>query len=172
MGFLMDNRIDSFALVKSIAIILSTGAITCPAQQRDSIQGELKLEGGHIEQIVLRRDDGRTEKFDKPEEIIKLPIGEYQLQQVGLVGGYTCRTTKLSRHNWIKVVEDKPTVLQVGAPLKQTVRVKRQGRVLVLDYKLVGIGGNSYAGGDRSKPPSFTVYKNDQIIDSDKFQYG
>jgi hypothetical protein len=172
MVFLMDNKIDSFVLVISIAIILSTGVTTCPAQQQDSIQGELKLEGSHIEQIILRRRDGQTEKLKEPGETINLPLGEYRLQQVNLVGGYASWVLKLSEHNWFKVSKDKPVVLKVGAPLKNVIGVKRRGRVLVLDYKLLGIGGESYTGGDRRKPPSFTVYKNDQIIDSDKFQYG
>jgi hypothetical protein len=63
-------------------------------------------------------------------------------------------------------------MLKVGAPLKQTVRVQRQGGILVLNYELLGVGGEKYTGPDRSKPPTFTVYKGDKEIASDKFEFG
>ena len=74
--------------------------------------------------------------------------------------------------NWVEVDEDKPAVLKVGAPLKQIVKATRQGRVLALDYKLSGIGGETYVRDDRSKPPTFTVYKGDKKIASGTFEYG
>jgi hypothetical protein len=63
-------------------------------------------------------------------------------------------------------------VLKLGAPLAQTVKVQRQGSVLVLNYELLGSGGEKYSGSNRSKPPTFTIYKGDKEIASDKFEYG
>jgi len=95
------------------------------------------------------------------------------LQEAGLKAGYTCRIiTRFSGSDWVRVAEDKPAVLKVGAPLEQTVKVKRQGRILMLDYELVGAGGEKYTSPDRSKPPTFTVYKGDKEIASDKFEFG
>jgi hypothetical protein len=63
-------------------------------------------------------------------------------------------------------------VFKVGAPLKQTVKTQRQGRILVLNYELLGIGGEIYTDSNRNKPPTFTVYKGDKEIASDKFEFG
>ncbi len=159
-------------------ILLFWGIVVClcdaqEADRQNSALGELKLEGKYIERLVLRRKDGRTERFDRPAETIKLPAGEYRLQEARLKAGYTCRIiTRFSGSDWVRVAEDKPAVLKVGAPLEQTVKAKRKGRILVLNYELVGAGGEKYTGGDRSKPPTFTVYKGDKEIASDKFEFG
>ena len=142
-------------------------------QDQNSAVGELKLEGKHIERLVLSQKDGGTKKFDKPGETIKLPVGEYRLQEVRLQGGYSCRImTPISDANWVTIAEDKPAVLKVGAPLKQTVEVRRQGSLLLLNYKLLGAGGEAYTSDNRSDPPGFSVYKGDKKIASGKFEYG
>jgi len=169
--FLKISKIGLFIVFLCLTQILIPAVSPCKAREQESM-GQLKLEGGSVRQLTLRRKDGQTEKFNQPEQIISLPLGEYQLQQVDLVDGYKCRVLRFPKHDWIKVTEDKPAVLKVGAPLKQTVEVKRQGRMLVLNYKLFGIGGENYTGGNREKPPSFSVYKGDQILDSGQFQYG
>lgn len=163
--------IGFFIAILLFTWIIEPAAAPCRAREQESM-GQLKLEGEGIQKLVLNRKPGQTETFDKPGEIINLPVGEYRIQQVDLSGGYTYRAVNLTGQDWIKVAEDKPGVLKIGAPLKQAVEVERRGRVLVLDYKLLGIGGENYRGGNREKPPGFTVYKGKQIIDSGQFQYG
>ena len=160
------------SLFLSIVIFLNAGISLCDAQEADKqglALGELKLEGKYIERLVLRRKDGHTERFGRPAATIKLPVGEYRLLEAHLKHGYWFHF--LSR-DWVTVAEDKPAVLKVGAPLKQTVKAQRQGKFLVLNYKLLGVGGEIYTGRDRSKPPTFTVYKGDKEIASDKFEFG
>lgn len=70
------------------------------------------------------------------------------------------------------IPKDEPAVFRVGAPLKQIVKVQRQGRGLVLNYELVGVGGEIYAAGDRDKVPTFTVYRGEEEIASDQFEFG
>ena len=160
------------AITFTTAFLLGTGICLCDAQEADrqgSALGELKLQGKYIERLVLRRRDGRTERLDQPAETIKLQVGEYRLLEAHLKGGYTFRS--LSR-DWVTVAEDKPAVLKVGAPLKQTVKAQRQGRILALNYQLLGVGGKMYTSANRNKPPTFTVYKGDKEIASDKFEFG
>ena len=148
------------------------GVCFCEAKEtdrQDSAFGELKLQGKYIERLVLRRKDGHTESFDQPAEIIKLPVGEYRLLEAHLMGGYTFRFLS---GDWITVSEDKPAVLKVGAPLKQTVKAQRRGRILALNYQLLGVGGEMYTSANRNKPPTFNVYKGDKEIASDKFEFG
>lgn len=157
-----------------ILLFLGTGICPCDVQEADkqgSAVGELKLQGKYIERLVLWRKDGRTERFDQPAETIKLPVGEYRLLESYLKGGYTCRSSR-TPYNWITVAEDKPAVFKVGAPLKQTIQVQRKGRILALSYELLGVGGEKYTSRNRSKPPTFAVYKGGKKIDSGKFEFG
>ncbi|MBA7674803.1 hypothetical protein ES703_83028 [subsurface metagenome] len=59
------------SLFITILLFLGTGVRLCDAQEANrqgSALGELKLQGKYIERLVLRRKDGRTEKFDRPAE--------------------------------------------------------------------------------------------------------
>jgi hypothetical protein len=152
------------------------GQETREEKGQEPAQGELKLEGRYIKQLTLERGDRKRVNFDQPGESIKVAAGEYRLWEVQLEGGYTYQEWMVQRperkQNRIEVGEDKPAVLKVGAPLKQIVKVERQGRVLAFDYKLSGIGGEPYVRDDRSNPPTFTVYKGDKRIASGTFEYG
>lgn len=176
----------SIALVVGAVVLFSTGVPfswgqppVSPGvkpgsrQDQNSALGELKLEGKHIKRLVLRLKNGARKEFNTPGEAIKLPAGEYQLQEARLQGGYYCGiTTRISDANWVTVAQDKPAVLEVGAPLKQAIRVERRGSLLVLNYELSGVGGEKYTASDRSKPPTFAVYKGDRKIASGKFEFG
>ena len=159
-----------FIMFVNTMVFWNAGVSCCLAQE--TALGELKLEGEHVERLVLREKDGHTERFDKPGETIELPVGQYQLLESHLDGGYTCFQGGGPQNKWITIAENAPAVLKVGAPLKQTMEVKRQGKALALDYKLLGVGGEAYARADRSNPPSFTVYKGDKEIASGQFAYG
>jgi len=153
-----------------VSIIWNFKAPCCLAKEK--ALGELRIEGEHIERFVLSREDGRTERFDKPGETIELPVGQYQLQESHLDGGYICFQRPGLQDDWITIAENKPAVLEVGAPLKQTLKVKRRGKALVLDYKLLGIGGEAYTKNERNKPPRLVVYNGDEEINSGRFEYG
>jgi hypothetical protein len=136
-------------------------------------QGELKLEGKYIKQLTLEhREDRNRVKFDQPGEIIKLAAGQYLLREVHLEGGYDCYIYQTRNEDWITVDANKPGTLKAGAPLKQMVKAERQGRTLTLNYELLGMGSETYVRDDRSKPPTFTVYKGDKKIASGTFEYG
>ena len=165
------KEILRLAAVVFCALCFRANAVFGEDAREEATQGELKLEGKYIRQLTLeRREDRNRVDFDQPGESIKVVVGKYLLREVQLEGGYACRIW--SDANWVEVGEDKPAVLKVGAPLKQIVKATRQGRVLSLDYKLLGIGGESYASPDRSKPPAFTAYKGDKRIASGTFEYG
>ena len=132
--------------------------------------GELRLEGQYIEHLVLRERHGHTEQFNRPSEAIQLPVGEYRLQDVRLKNGfnYNHRTLK---YNWITITQEEPAVFKVGAPLKQVVKIERQGPILSLNYDLIGVGGETYAS-TRSMRPRFTVFKNEIKVGSGEFEFG
>jgi hypothetical protein len=132
--------------------------------------GKLRLEGRNIERLTLQRKDGHAEQIARPEEIIELPVGEYRLQDVRLEGGFIYNGHSLV-YNWLAITEGKPAVLRVGAPLKQTVSIKRRGPILELGYKLAGVGGETYAV-MRSKHPAFTVFRGEKKVGGGEFEFG
>lgn len=132
--------------------------------------GELRLEGQHIDLLVLRGRDNHTEQFNRPGETINLPVGKYRLQDVRLKNGFNYNS-RPSKYNWITVTQNEPAVLKVGAPLKQVVKIGRQGPILEIDYKLVGVGGETYTS-PRNMHPRFTVFKNKTKVGGDEFEFG
>ncbi len=164
------NLLIATSLLWMTAVCLSQVRET---NKQDPTTGELKLEGKSIQRLILRREDNNErEEFRRPEQIIKLPTGKYYLHEVHLEGGYICYASKGPKRHLASVTSDEPATLKIGAPLKQTIKVNRQGRNLVMNYELLGVGGEKYSSSDRSKPPTFTVYKGDKEIASDKFEYG
>lgn len=172
MVFAHTTKVKLVGSFSAILLLLAIGTCLCKAQDQKSTLGELKLEGEHVERLVLRRKDGHTERFDQPGEVVELPVGEYHLMESHLDSGYSCFQGIVPQDKWITIAENKPAVLKVGAPLKQTLEVKRQGRSLALEYKLLGIGDEGYTRADRGNPPGFKVYKGDQEIASGQFAYG
>jgi len=153
-------------------MLWSIGGSFGQIQEEGQVKGELRIKGEHIERLVLRGKDGSSKGFDNPGKTIELPPGLYQLQESRLEGGYVCVRGAGIKNKWITIAENRPTVLEVGAPLKQTIKVRRRGKALVLYYKLFGIGGVTYTNEIHNKPPSFIVYKGDEEIISGRFEYG
>ncbi len=161
---------DSLVIV---LLLLGAGASLCQAQEPnkpDSAMGELKLEGKHIEQLILRRNDGHTETLNSPEQITQLPEGEYLLQAFRLKGGYTWNHS--GGNERIRIKAGQQEILKMGAPLVPMIEVQREDRILQISYELLGAGGEAYTTSDRSNPPTFTVYKGQKKIASGKFEFG
>ena len=158
-----------FVLLQWIVVVIISGASVCLSQEQKKSLGELRIEGSHIEKLVLKRKNGQNEIINSSNRIIKLPVDEYSLLESHLEGDYIHRA---SIDKWFEVTEDKPAVLKVGAPLEQVLEVKRQGRGIIFNYKLRGQGGESYVDNRREKPPVLTIYKGDKVIFSDKFRFG
>ncbi len=173
---MMMTQTARFTAASSVAGVLAlfcSGVCFCEAQDRKSALGELKLEGEHIERLLLTRNDGHREILNNPDETVKLPVGQYLLQDVRLKGGYTRQTTRGPRSDRVTISKDNPASLRVGGPLKQTVSVRRQGRTLELAYSLVGVGGETYAAvRNAGKRPAFVVYKGDREIGAGEFEFG
>ncbi|HUV64563.1 MAG TPA: hypothetical protein VMW24_11740 [Sedimentisphaerales bacterium] len=160
-----------------ILVLFCTAAMVnlCNAEEtgtKDPPTGVLTLEGNHLDYIELLARDGHTERITRPEATLELPPGEYRLQQARLKGSYTYNGMGVPGGAWVTVAADKPATLKVGGPLVPTLKVQRQGRILRLSYELRGVGGEAYTGGDRSKPPTFAVYKGQKEVASDKLEYG
>jgi len=87
-----------------------------------------------------------------------------------LKGGYT--RNRITTSERITIRAGRQEVLKIGAPLVPTIKAQRQGRILRLSFELLGVGGEAYTTGDRSTPPTFTVYKGQREIASGEFEFG
>jgi hypothetical protein len=171
MGYAQTNR---FALSLAFVLVLLHVGIDLSAAQGPKIPlGKLTLEGESITRLILRREeDGQREEFRRPEQVIELPVGEYRVEEVHLEGGYTCYASRELRPLVATVGADEQATLKIGAPLRHTLQINRQGRCLTMDYALVGAGGEQYSGGNRGEAPGFHVYQGDKELASGKFESG
>jgi hypothetical protein len=139
------------------------------AEQNPAL-GELRLQGEGIERLVLQTGD-KSKTIEQPGQSIMLEPGVYEVKQVHLKGGFTHYNFREPQITPVQVGPGAPASVKAGGPLRQVVKVQRRGKMLVMDYQLIGAGGEWYrvSGGQR---PSFTVYKGDKKIASGKFEFG
>ncbi len=173
MVFARTTKLGFVIPFAAVLLLSHLGISFSEARDQSSVLGELKLEGKSIVRLILRREgDNERQTFRRPEQIIKLPTGKYTVQEVHLDGGYIYHASRGPKRRLVSVTSDEPATLKIGGPLKQTVKVSRQGRLLVMNYELLGVGGEQYTGGSSGEPPTFTVYRGDKEIASDKFEFG
>lgn len=162
-----------FAIVNIATLFLlfvSTSSLR--GESTEEALGEIKIEGKYIQRLVLQDSKGQRKEFIKPEESIRLPEGEYSVQEIQLEGGFKCRGFPYIEGCKVTVKNNTPVVLKVGGPIKQNVRIQKKGSALVLNYELLGVGGEKYINDAERKPATFVIYKGDKQIQSGTFQYG
>lgn len=157
-------------------LILST--IVCAAEPakeqpaRDPSDCELIIAGKHIEKLSLVNKAGLDKVIVRPGPSIFLPPGRYRIQEIQLQEGYTFNDYSGSAENRFTLSPDAPYKLMAGAPLTPGVTVKRQGRMLTMDYQLLDAEGRKYINRANTNPPRFDIYQGDQKIASGSFEYG
>jgi hypothetical protein len=138
--------------------------------------GELKISGDFVQHVIL--DGGPyLVLIDKPETVVRVPVGSYNQPKVWLKKGGTeayRNSNPMQQGRRFAIDEKKPALLAAGGPLTNSVTVTRHGQYLNLGYQLIGAGGEGYqlTGQDRTKPPEFAIYKGDRKIASGKFEFG
>jgi len=142
---------------------------------RDSSSCELIL-GKRIESLTLTDQQGQPVVFRRGSGMC-LPPGQYLIQGIDLPGGYSSLTYGGHPPDRLTLVPGKPCRFDIRAPLTPSVAVKREGRLLKLDYQLLDGDGRKYrrndpSGSDRSHPPQFAVYQGESLIGSGSFEYG
>jgi len=138
--------------------------------------GALNITGQFIHRLVLTGGPYLV-VLDGPAGVVKVPIGSYiqpdvLLEQNGVET--FCQASQQQAGRQISVDGKTTAVLQVGGQLKNSVIASRHGRDLRLDYRLLGVGGETYqlAFQNRSKPPQFEIYKGAEKIASGTFEFG
>ena len=137
--------------------------------------GELKIAGSFVERVTLEGGPYLA-VLDKPEALVKVPVGRYNQTRVSLKKGEfeACPDGQMRGSvAGITINEKSPAVLTTGGPLTNSVSVSRRGKYLALNYQLLGVGGAyQLVDQDRSHPPEFTIYQGDKKVASGKFEFG
>ncbi len=175
----LDKSSNGFLTGILLGVILvwapGLAAVAGEAAAEDSpATGELHIEGGSVTGLTLEDEQEKRNHFSASGPVITLPPGKYRLFEVALEGGYTCwpRLMPQELWQWITVAPGQVARLRVGAPLRQVVEIRRQGPAMVLNYELIGQGGERYAPDDTSEPPTFAVYKGEHKVASGDFEFG
>jgi hypothetical protein len=134
--------------------------------------GTLGLEGQGIERLVLQGSTGPRLFYYSREPNLVLPADTYRLEEVVVQGNYSSSGLQIPAQVRVLTIEPGGLVtLKLGVPLRQTVKIERWGRSLVLNYQLLGRGGESYTFTRRqgANPPAFTIYQGERQVDSGNF---
>jgi phenylpyruvate tautomerase PptA (4-oxalocrotonate tautomerase family) len=165
---------------------------------RSTALGELRITGSFIQRLVLTGGP-YVVVLAQPQASVKVPPGRYQPYRVWLNQGkteayYNYGVPQSGKANVVEEIsgsqmpvlgppppeqavvvdEGRTAMLAVGGPLTNCVSATHRGQNLLLDYRLIGVGGGDYwlaAGGDR-KAPEFTVNRLGKRIGSGQFEYG
>jgi hypothetical protein len=134
--------------------------------------GELKVTGANLYRLILTEKRATTVILDKPEGVVKLPVGNYSLDEIWLREGDTVAGS--FRAGRIIIEAKRTASLTAGGPLTNSVDVKSAAGSLELNYKLVGADGRSYQlpRPDYNHPPEYAVFQGTNRLATGKFQYG
>jgi len=135
---------------------------------------ECEVTGRCIARLFFKRYDGTPVILDQPDRRVAIPVGRYFIQDVYVDGGPSVGVVSGGHRNGFEVSTTTPTVIRMGAPLRNTVQVLYQGwdNALGLYYDLQGADGEYYAppNPDGKQTPRFAVYWKGIRIGSGSFQ--
>jgi hypothetical protein len=170
--------LDGHAYQLDPIIAAPDGAVRLALQftEKPVALGEIKISGKYVQRLVLSGGPYLV-LLDDPAGTVKIPTGSYNQPNIRLGQNGTealCNSSQSLFGRQLSVNDKTPTVLNLGGPLTNSVTVSRHGEDLRLDYRLVGVGGETYqlANEDRSHPPEFAIYKDAKKIASGKFEFG
>ncbi len=134
--------------------------------------GTLRIEGQGIERLVLQGRTGPRLFFYSHEPNLVLHADTYRLEEIVVQGNYSSSGLQVPAQLRVLTIEPGGLVtLKLGLPLRQTVKIERWGRSLVLNYQLLGCGGEAYTFTRRqgANPPVFTIYQGERQVGSGAF---
>jgi hypothetical protein len=159
--------------------IALAGDVVKQAQPEKRADCELILEGRGIEKLVLSDKQGKVISLVRPGACVLLPAGEYQIEEIGVEGGWSSgwsiepRSSAPPLH-WppppdrlLALSPGKPCQPDIGMPLKSEISAKRVGGLIKVSYRpwLRDGGGRPYMTlNSTPPPPQFAIYQGERDI--------
>ena len=143
--------------------------------------GRLEYDVSNIDSLIFRHNSpsspGRFVWIDLLSDSCVVPAGELtpvQFQLKNTKGkSFGPKQTVLPKFN---VEAGQTAKLPFGTPLSHSVKIRKLGNMIGLDYKLVGVGGEEYnlsaATGGTETVSTVAVYKGQRKLSSGSFEYG
>jgi hypothetical protein len=168
------QRIAPYNLLGGVllGVVLLQVAPTARGGEQTPETGTLRIEGEGIERLVLQGSTGPRLFYYSHDPNLVLRAGTYRLEEVVVQGNYSSSGLQIpAEARVLKIEPDGLTTLKLGVPLRQMVKIERWGRSLVLNYQLLGRGGESYIFTQRhgATPPAFTIYQGERQVGSGNF---
>jgi hypothetical protein len=171
------RRMAQYKLLGSIllSMVLLCALPAAGGGEQTPETGTLRIEGQGIERLVLQGSTGPRLFYYAHEPNLVLRAGTYRLEEVVVQGSYSCSGLQIPAPLRVLTVEPGGrATLKLGLPLRQTVKIERWGRFLVLNYQLLGCGGESYTFTRRhdANSPTFLIEQAGNKLVSDSFAAG
>jgi hypothetical protein len=133
---------------------------------------EVKLSGESLQYAVLHATNGYTVVLSGPPGTLKVPQGSYTVSAAWLSKGAANAYRLADKPLLINATA--PTNVVLGGPLTNSVNLLRQGRKLLMNYRLIGADGGSYrlVQEGSGPPPQFMVYHGGKKVQSGTFEFG
>ena len=141
--------------------------------------GEIRFTAQYIRRALLAEGPW-TVVIDEPAGSIAVPQTTYGMQMVHV--GKEDAEARLTQA-WtgrggaqrpLIVKADAPVFVTAGGPLTNSVSIQRRGQSLVLNYQLIGAGGELYRPQIQSsgEAPQFAIYSGEKLLESGSFEFG
>jgi len=137
--------------------------------------GTLRLEGAGIQRLALQGSTGPRLYYYSREPNLALPADTYRIEEIVLQGNYSSSGLQIpARLRVLKIEPGGFVPVKLGPPLRQTIKIERWGRSLVLHFQVLGQAGESYTVTRRqgANPPTFVIDQGGNKIVSDHFAAG
>ena len=161
--------------------VSSQSSLTTAAQEAFAARYGLKLtSGGEAsagKRLTKKEQAPLTVVLESPGPVERIPIGEYHYRLTLKAGnGEAYRPADVSGLRTMLgspvIIGSNAVVLNVGGPLTNMVSVSKNGDWLLLNYSLVGLGGDRYQMLPAGPAPEFTIYRGDKQVSTGQFEYG
>lgn len=140
-------------------------------KELDEPLAEVDFEGARVSRLLLRGP--ALAIVEEPAGRFTLPAGMYSDGRV-FIAGQDADTLFEARLRGIEIKAGQTNSLRAGAPLDHTVRIRRSGAQLNMDYRLRGVGEEEYSrvDGGRGGKPRVTISCKGRELASGNFEYG
>jgi hypothetical protein len=171
------RRIAQYNLLGGIllGLVFLHAPPTARGDDRSPKTGTLHIEGEGILRLVLQGSTGPRLFYYSHEPNLVLDAGTYRLEEIVVQGNYSSSGLQIPAQLRVLTIEpDRFVTLNAGLPLRQTVKIGRWGRSLVLNYQLLGCGGESYTFTQHhgEKPPVFAICQGERQVGAGNFEPG
>jgi hypothetical protein len=160
--------------------ITDDGSLAVTFTETDTPLDTLHIHGQSILRLIMKHtspDDPLNTPvviLEKPDGDVRIPAGEYVTTQLILNAGPNRDWIQAANTAPISLSLDRPDTLDIGLPLRPSLKASFARGNLQLDYILLNKNGEEYGGfnPDPKNAPAFAVSLNGEKIASGSFRYG